>query len=90
MIKRDNYQGGIITLETYLGDYPKYMQVYLMLSATCLCLNKGSSNLLSPESGEHIPTKPQNLDRILNIHQFSCIGFSNLLRNINKILAVGA
>lgn len=61
-----------------------------MLSATCLCLNKGSSNLLSPESGEHIPTKPQNLDRILNIHQFSCIGFSNLLKNINKILAVGA
>lgn len=61
-----------------------------MLSATCLCLNKGSSNLLSPESGEHIPTKPQNLDRILNIHQFSCIGFSNLLKNINEILAVGA
>lgn len=61
-----------------------------MLSATCLCLNKGSSNLLSPESGEHIPTKPQNLDRILNIHQFSCIGFSNLLKNINEILAVWA
>lgn len=61
-----------------------------MLSATYLCLNKGSSNLLSPESGEHIPTKPQNLDRILNIYQFSCIGFSNLLKNINKILAVGA
>lgn len=61
-----------------------------MLSATCLCLNKGSSNLLSPESGEHIPTKPQNLDRIFNIHQFSCIGFSNLLKNVNKLLAVGA
>lgn len=71
-------------LENYQGDYRKYMQVYLMLSGTCLCLKRGSNSLLSPDSGEHLPTKRQNLDRILNIHQFSCIGLSNLRSNIAK------
>lgn len=85
MIERDNYQGGIIILEKYQGDYRKYMQVYLMLSGTCLFLKQGSHSLLSPDSGEHSQKTTES--RTLNIHQFSCIGLNNLRRNIAKKLA---
>lgn len=56
-----------------------------MLSGTCLCLKQGSHSLLSPIVA-NTPKKRHNLDRTLNIHQFSCTGLNNLRLNIAKKL----